>query len=198
MLSIFIGFTLSGHAREPGSWVNDTLIADTMQASKREWAVFIELGRTSVPVPSGKSRESSVAFGIKYKKLSAGFSSSVFNGTIEKKLIFPNDFQLDYAHGGAFVAYRLYRVKWLNMSVNASFQKGDMTWERLDPREYVLRDKFNFFTAGAEIEVDFMRYVRPYAIIGYQKMSGLNLSNTTGKEFSDIFFTIGLRVGYFN
>ena len=75
---------------------------------------------------------------------------------------------------------------------------GDMVWEDLDTQTDFLRDKFTVVRMAVLVELDKIRYVKPYLMAGYQKMNDLSLALVSNEDFSGLFFGLGVRIGYFN
>lgn len=140
----------------------------------------------------------SPGFGLRYNKWVLGFSQTTFIGTTSNYVIFPNVFNLEYRHAGLEVGYEIYESQWMTIQVQASYRWGDMVWEDSETQADFLRDKFNMQRLAVVVEVDKIRYIKPYLIIGYQKMNDLSLARVSNVDFSGLFLGLGARIGYFN
>ncbi|MFK7953420.1 MAG: hypothetical protein AB8B73_11285 [Ekhidna sp.] len=177
----------------------DSVVIDTVKKVPNYFGgVYLETGANLTPHPPGINLVSFIGGGIQYNRWSIGFRAYDFQGTIERFLIFPNIFELEYRYGGVLTSFDAVQSKWINASVTTSFYKGDMVWREILRREDFLRGKFNLWTLGAKVEMVRLRFLRPYINAGYQQMTGLELSGVENDEFSGFFYGVGLRIGFFN
>ncbi|MEM9341378.1 MAG: hypothetical protein AAGA66_21795, partial [Bacteroidota bacterium] len=86
------------------SLVESQLDEDSIVAPKHELGAYLLVGINLVPNPEGLGAMNLLGFGIKYDRIEGGFFMSDFDETIERRLIFPNVFALDYRHGGGFIS----------------------------------------------------------------------------------------------
>lgn len=173
-------------------------LVDSIAPPKHDVGIYFVAGINLVPGPSGLSDVGMIGVGIKYDRLEAGFIMGTFMGTIQRRIVFPNPFSLDYEHGGGFLSYSMLNREWFAISLETVFQRGDMIWERLDTGEDFLRDTFNIYQFGIKLETGYLRYLRPNITMGYQVMSDIQLASVTKQDFSGFYIGIGLKVGYFN
>ncbi|MEM6807511.1 MAG: hypothetical protein AAF696_39300, partial [Bacteroidota bacterium] len=168
-------------------------------APKHELGAYLLVGINLVPNPDGLGAMNLLGFGIKYDRIEGGFFMSDFDETIERRLIFPNVFALDYRHGGGFISYDLLSPNdYLTVSGHAIFQRGDMVWRRVDTGEDFLRATFNLYQFGFKVESPVLRYVRPGISLGYQGISDFQLTGVSKEDFSGLFIGFTVKIGYFN
>jgi hypothetical protein len=177
----------------------DTLSIDTAKKVPTYFGgVYLEMGGKLAPNPPGVNLMQFFGAGIQYNRWSTGFLIYNFKGTTQRFLIFPNVFELEYRYGGPFVSFNLIELRWIAISVQATFAHGDMTWRNTDNQQDQLRDEFNMTILSMTLETGWLRFASPYFQAGYQQMSDLDLSDLENSDFSGFFFGVGFRVGYFN
>lgn len=162
------------------------------------------LGITPNPPPSELGLIYTVGVGVRYDKMEAGFTISTYGTRYERRLIFPNVFNLLYRHGGAYFSYRIFETDNLGFAPFGSFQVGDMVWERTSSGDDFLRDEFNLFQIGVKIDFpllqqfEYMEYARPEVMLGYQTVNNLELAGVSNLDFSGFFIGFNVKLGYFN
>lgn len=136
--------------------------------------------------------------GVQYERWSMAFTIHDFQGTLQSFVVFPNVFDLNYRYGGLRTSFRFFDNDQVGLSVSAGYYKGDMTWKNVEDGQDFLRDEFSLMKFGVVGEFLKFRFIKPYCIIGYQKMLNLNLSDVSENDFSGAYIGLGVKVGYFN
>lgn len=178
----------------------DSLLTDTIPKPPPKHLIggFVFLGFNESPGPNTLNSMRTVGAGLRYDKYEAGMSFSFFHDNYVERLIFPNFFNLVYAHGGAYVSYMLIESKKVHAGPVVMFQAGDIIWERADTSVDIFRDKFSLLQLGVKVEMPLLRYVRPELLVGYQSMSNFNLPEIDQANFTGFFVGFNVKVGYFN
>ncbi len=170
---------------------------DTVAMPKHTWGAYLLLGVSLSPNPMGAKEVVMIGGAVKYDRFELGFLKSDFNGSIQRRLVFPNTFVLEYRFGGGFLSYDVLRSGYFLGSVNLSYKRGDMVWKRLDSGEDFLRTTFNAYQVGVRMETTYLRYLRPGVTIGYQRLFNFQLTNLSREDFSGLFFGFNVKIGYF-
>ncbi len=194
-LLLFLLISAGAYGQELDSLMSDSLVKEL---PKHLVGGYVFLGFGEAPGPSGSSSLRLVGAGARYEKYEAGVSFSFFQDNYIQRIVFPNFFDLLYAHGGAYFAYYLVESKYLSVAPTALFQLGDLTWERVDTNQDFLREKFSLWQVGVKIESPFLRYIRPELLLGYQSMSDIALPELEKQDFTGFFIGFNVKVGYFN
>lgn len=185
----------------------DSLYSDSAEVvSDHLFGVYLIGGLAVSPNPteSGLGWVKTVGVGFRYDKLEAGITVSAFDTHYERRLVFPNAFQLRYGYGGGYLSYHLKETRYVGFSPYGAFQLGDVIWERSDTGESFLREKFSLFQVGVKVDfpvlqdIRYATYLRPELVLGYQRMSEINLSGVSGDDFSGFFIGFNVKLGYFN
>ena len=177
----------------------DTLQVDTVKkVPKHLIGVQASLGVNWSPNPQGLDLTNVYSIGFRYDRFSIGWNVFFFGGENREQLIFPNWFDLDYAHGGGYLTYVIHASENMEIALLGSFSAGDMVWELSDTNEDFFREKINFFRFGTEVEYPALKYVRPSVQLGYQTMSEIGLPGLTSDDFTGFFVGFNVKVGYFN
>lgn len=178
----------------------DTLTLDSMNQEPPAYygSVFLDAAGFLAPVPSGVNSVVTFGLGLQYNQWIIMFSQSNFKGVYQQYVIFPNVFGLRYRHAGPTLGYMIHRDQWLSFLVKASMQWGDMVWEETDSDTNYFRDTFHLFQGSFQVEVNKLRFVKPYGLIGYQLVNDLQLTGLNQNDFNGVYFGVGLRFGYFN
>jgi len=111
----------------------------------------------------------SFGFGIEFNNLITWFSVTNFSGLSKEFVIFPRSFILDYRCEGVSIGYRIFKNETMKFSLLASYHLGDMIWEEIEPSRKFQRDKFSISSISAKVDLDIIRYVKPYLILGYHR-----------------------------
>lgn len=159
--------------------------------------VYLEGVIVHAPTPKGHSFSSQLGVGLAYKRLSVGAFRSLFQGEYTSILIFPNEFELTYAHGGGYLGYKVLDKEPLEASIRVNFSQGDMVWERTGTNENFARDKFQLVKPEITLSLVPARLVKVYASVGYSKFTDLGLPSITSDDFSGLTLGLGLKLGYF-
>lgn len=178
----------------------DTVALDTAKKLPPPYygAIYVDAMVHIGPNLAGLNISSAVGFGVQYEKWTLGFSQFNFQGADEGFIIFPNLFELDYRYGGPQIGYAVHQSEWIRGQLQLSYYWGDMLWREKETKNDFLRDEFTMISVASRIELNKIRYAKPYFIVGYQQLNDLSLAATNNEDFSGVFFGLGIRIGYFN
>lgn len=141
----------------------------------------------------------SIEAGIIYRnRLIIGAFASSLQSDIPRKLIFPNDFNLSYSHGGFVIGYRTDRKDMFDFKITNRVGFGEMAWQRVGSEEYLTSDRFVTINPSLGVDVNLGRHFRLGGELGYRKMTDLELAGVSEADFDGITIRIGLSVGLFN
>ncbi|WP_436515551.1 hypothetical protein [Ekhidna sp. To15] len=178
----------------------DSLVTDTTEIEPPAYylAVYVDAGASFEASAPESNFFSVLGIGAQYEKWMIGFYRYDFQGTSQSLVVFPNSFELKYRYAGVYLGYQFYQNELLNVSAGGSYNKGDAVWRSLEDGQDFLRDEFDLIKMRLKVEIGKIRYIKPHASIGYQKMRNLNLANLNESNFSGLFVAAGIRIGYFN
>lgn len=161
-----------------------------------DFAVYGALAGLAGPNPDGLDGHVRYSGGIVVKKLILEANLTAFQGKYRIPLIFPNDFQINYIHAGMDIGYYFLVEEQYELSILVGYSRGDMLWERSDNFENLFRDEFNVLSAKIRGEGMLIKEARVFAELGYQQMTGLELTQLTSSDFSGLTAAIGIKVGF--
>ncbi|MEQ9403409.1 MAG: hypothetical protein RIM99_07490 [Cyclobacteriaceae bacterium] len=179
----------------------DSLLIDSLLVEippEHTIGLFIQAGTSLSPNPDTYEFLTNYGLGIVYDRFQIIFLASFYEGELNRRLIFPNNFSLDYQLGGGFVSYSILNPGKVEVAPFIALQFGDMVWERSDTREDFLREKFNLVQMGVSIRYHLNRFVKIELLSGYQKMSDFDLAGLKESDFRGYFAGFNVKVGYFN
>ena len=149
--------------------------------------------------PDGYLETLSAEGGVIWKnRLIVGVFASSFQAPVSKKVIFPNDFNLSYKHGGLLLGYRTDRKKIFEFRFVQKVSFGEMVWTKTETNENLLADRFIILNPAIGIDVNLSRYAKLLGSIGYRKVIDLSLAQATEQEFDGVTFRLGISFGLFN
>lgn len=178
--------------------IDSAIVDSTKLIPANKVGIYLVLAGKAAPNLSRLNVTEFYGGGVQYNKWSLGFMIREFVGGTKRYLIFPNLFSLNYRYGGPILSFNFYESRWVDLFAQTSFASGDMVWRNTSTKEDFLRDKFFMSMLSVKVETGRFRYVRPFLNVGYQQMTGLELSGVNQNQFSGFFFGGGLRLGYFN
>lgn len=178
----------------------DTVAMDTLEKEPPAYygGIYLKAGASVEPSARVYNAVAFGGVGIQYEKWLLEFTVHEYMGSFQTLVIFPNAFDLSYRYGGVSIGYQLHQTKWITLLANASFFRGDMIWNEVSTGRDFFRDEYNLWKGGVSIEMSRVRYAKLYLQSGYQKIQALDLEAVNSDDFSGIFISAGIRVGYFN
>lgn len=198
-LSLFFLLCYGGYAQEVKT---DTIPGDTLEVEKKSLlagaGIYVEGMAVYAPTPSKYNFSSQIGMGLTYKRISIGVFHSLFQGDLRTIVVFPNKFDLLYAHGGGYAGYELIKRKHLEAGLRVHYSQGDMVWEYAESKEDFLRDKFQVVRPEVTISLVPLRYVKIFTALGYNKFMDLDLPSATSDDFSGLTLGLGIKIGYFS
>ena len=178
----------------------DSLAIDSLEKLPPPYygGVYLLGGISFEPSTPERNFFGSVGIGVQYERWMLGFSRVDFLGTSQSLLIFPNVFELKYRYGGPHISFTFFQHEKVNMILQAEYYKGDLLWREVGEQQDFLRDEFALSKIGLTGELSVLRYIKPQLSIGYQQMYDLDLNSVREDDFSGLFLSVGVRLGYFN
>ena len=177
----------------------DTLLLDSIDEPPPYLLGVYFFGEGQVgPHYGGYNLAATVGIGVQYERWMAEFSVTDFSGVNQEFLIFPRTFLLDYRYAGPSINYQLAKQEWFSIYTGASFFMGDMLWQEIFPAETIQRDEISILNLSAQLNLEKLRYIKPYVRFGYQRTNDLDLSLVNSSDFTGLVFVFGIQIGYFN
>lgn len=149
--------------------------------------------------PDGYLESLSIEGGFIWKNhLIVGTFATSFQAPISKKVIFPNDFELTYKHGGFLIGYRTDYKKIIDFRLIQKVSFGEMAWKKSETGEYFLADKFTIINPSVGLGINLSRYAKLIGSLGYRKVIDLSLAQAPEESFDGMTFQLGISFGLFN
>jgi len=161
------------------------------------WGVYVGITSSTSPNPGGFENVISFLGGLQYKFLLIEAGLYSYQGNYSKRLIFPNEFRINYLYGSGALGFRFINSRWVELSSLLTVGNGDMLWERSTNFENLFSDKFWIIKPEIRLEITPTKFTRIFTGVGYQSMQGLELSQLENSDFSGVFIQIGLKLGYY-
>ncbi len=127
----------------------------------------------------------------------AGAYGVVFTGQYEQRLIFPNEFRLNYSHAGIWVGYRTNRAKPVAFTADLKMGEGKVFWERLDNFDNMFEDYALFINPALGVDLQFLDFFALHAGVGFRSVHGLDVPRFSNSDFGGVSFKLMLKVGIF-
>lgn len=182
----------------PSDSVQEIPEAEEQSRWQLPFGIFGEAYMENVPSPGGRELANRIGVGVEYQRFILGIYQSMYLGEFSQTLIFPNDFDLNYMHGGFFLGRRLYTRNYLDADLRLSYGRGDMLWKRSDSGAGFIRDKITSLRMEAMISFIPIRFIKLFGVLGYNRYRGVSLKSVNEDDFSGLTIGLGIKVGYFN
>lgn len=128
-----------------------------------------------------------------YQWFSFGFTMTQFNGQYERKVIFPNLFQLDYRYGGLLANFRIWSKKWTEIHTRFGLGRGDILWESQEIKQS-LRDKYNYVSTSFMVVSSPLDRIKLLVSFHYLLTSDLDLPALSSDELKGLGYGVGLKL----
>lgn len=178
----------------------DSLAIDSLEKPPPAYygGVYLVGGISFEPSAPENNFFGNIGAGIQYERWMIGFSRVDFLGTSQSLLVFPNVFELKYRYGGPHISFTFSQQEKVNILLQAGYYRGDLLWREVSEQQDFIRDEFSLTKIGLVGELSVFRYAKPRISIGYQQMKDLDLNGVKNDDFSGLYISVGLRLGYFN
>lgn len=147
------------------------------------------------PTPGNYDLSRQLGIGISYRNVSLGAFYSLFTGEYNSILIFPNQFDLLYTHGGGYLEYIPLDNRYLETGLRVSFSMGDMLWEYTETKEDFVRDEFQVLKPEVVVRLVPWKFVKLIGALGYNAYNNLKLPSATSEDFSGLTLALGIQIG---
>lgn len=184
-------------SRDSTHVATDTLQKPEKPVKEFHGGIYLEAGVESVPGMGKRNFSQQFGVGVMYEFVSIGIYQNLALGKTSRTLVFPNDFDLIYGYGGAYVGFRIVKTRMLSGTIRMNYGRGDMVWERADTKEDFTRDTYHLVKPEIQISVIPVKFVKGFVMVGYRQFYDLKLANIANKDFSGVTFAVGIQVGYF-
>jgi hypothetical protein len=186
-------------------WAQEIDISDTDSIDERwlhhiDWTdmgINAQIGRQQSNTPAGRQMGAWVSAGLDIKKYQIGVFMATYEETYQQTIIFPNEFVMNYLYGGYYAGYTWIQNRWFQSSVTFAYGKGDLIWERSTTFENYFRDTFSMTQAFIDIETTPIRFIRPILLVGYRKMSRIDMPLLHQNDFNGLTIAFGIRFGFY-
>ena len=134
---------------------------------------------------------------LKGRLIIGGFATRL-QAPITEKVIFPNDFDFSFSHGGILLGYRTNRKQLIDFAFTFRGSYGEAVWAREEIGGLIIGDKFTMINPAAGVDINVSRYVKLISRLGYRKALNLSLARVAPNDIDGVTFQVGLSVGLFN
>lgn len=163
----------------------------------RDMGVFIAVSLENSPQVSGRHNAPFYGAGIEFEGFLAGAYATTGLYNKERTLIFPNNFNLLYAYGGAYIGRRVWSVDRVQVDLLFNLAKGNMLWERADNHVDFIEDRFYTWEPELCLSYSIIPLSRVFATVGYRKYVGLNLEQVEPADLEGVTVNLGFKFGIF-
>ncbi|MFT4736694.1 MAG: hypothetical protein ACI8QD_002026 [Cyclobacteriaceae bacterium] len=199
LMLLLVGCSFLGHAQEENELPQDTISSEikTTTSILTNVGVGFQWLTQLTPTPGGRQSGTNLSAFLYFDRWIAGAYVAIYNDEYTRTLIFPNDFSMNYLHGGIYIGYTFIQQKHISLSGTASYGAGDIIWERSSTFEDIFRDDFRMGQVALELEVTSLRFIRPMVQIGYRTMNTINLPELDENDFGGFTFSAGVKIGFY-
>lgn len=128
----------------------------------------------------------------------AGAFGLVYQGEYTQRLVFPNDFELEYQHGGFFLGYTTDSEKRIDLSFVQKVSFGDVLWQyQVDDRDFI-KDDIVFINPTIGADFNLASFIKLNLSLGYRKGFGLDLAGLKDDDFDGFTGSVNVKFGRFN
>ena len=127
----------------------------------------------------------------------AGFYGVVFLGDFESRLIFPNQFSLNYSHAGLWAGYKTRMDRNFQFIADLKTGEGKIFWERNDNYYNMFEDYALFIIPSLGADLELLQFMALHAEIGYRSVHGMDIPQFSDADFSGINVLFMLKIGLF-
>ncbi len=183
--------------------LNDSIPqADTVEVNvwdHYDWQPFVAFALEVGPDPDGYFESYSWQAGVIYKQhfYLAAFATE-YQGDIQSTVVFPNEFNLLFKHGGASIGYKTSRERRVEILVGSQIGWGSMLWKLSESGRNFIKDDLMVIHPFVSADISIVKYASANIAIGYRKLVGLDLASVNPKDFEGITATLTLRLGRFD
>ena len=133
----------------------------------------------------------------KSRLIIGGFATRL-QAPVTEKVIFPNDFDFSFSHGGLLLGYRTNRKSFFDyvFALRASF--GEAVWAREEIGGLIIGDKFTMINPTAGVDINVSKHMKIVGYLGYRKALNLSLARVSPGDIDGLTFQVGLSFGLFN
>ncbi|MDW3193234.1 MAG: hypothetical protein R8G66_12750 [Cytophagales bacterium] len=178
----------------------DTLQTET-EVKEGFWyditSLYVGVGVEAAPTTDGTEPSVQLQLGAEYKKFHVGFTMLDYVGEYQQRLIFPNQFDMLYRHGGVYIGRDIWRTNLIHINALLQWSHGDVVWQRNSTGEDVFRDKMTIWQPTLQLELNPELLIAGYVNVGYRQVNGLELPRITSDDFSGLVIQFGVRLGLF-
>lgn len=149
--------------------------------------------------PQGYLESLSGGAGIIFKGrfIIGGFATRL-QAPITEKVIFPNDFDFSFSHGGILLGYRTDRRQLFDFAFTMRASYGEAVWAREEIGGLIIGDKFAMINPAVGVDINASKYLKVISRLGYRRALNLSLARVAPNDINGITFQVGLSVGLFN
>lgn len=202
LLFVAIQFSVQAQTEEEfKSQADSTLIidGDTLPYYYNDFQPYVSGLFEISNSPDNYLESLSVEGGFIWKnRLIVGAFATAFQASVTQKVIFPNDYELFYNHGGFLIGYRTDKKGIFDFRLVQKVSFGEMAWKNIETDKFFLSDRFVILNPTVGIDVNLSRYVKLAGSLGYRKILDLSLAQISQQDFDGITFRLGLSLGLFN
>ncbi|MEQ8881919.1 MAG: hypothetical protein RLQ12_19915 [Cyclobacteriaceae bacterium] len=171
--------------------------ADPILENPIPWSIFIEASAEYAPQPDEHNFHQQLAIGASYRMINIGAFVNLQKKTITKTLIFPNQFDLIYLHGGGYLGLTLINGQQADLVLRYNFSKGGMVWENAETKADLVRDDYYMSKPELVFQYRLLNFISFFASGGYKLGHGIEMPGINKNDFNGFTISVGGRLGFF-
>lgn len=172
--------------------------ADPKPANPIPWSIFVEVNAEYAPQPDEYSFHHQAGIGVSFRMINLGGFVNFQKNTITKTLIFPNQFDLIYLHGGGYLGLTLMNSQQVDLVFRYNYSQGSMVWENSETKADLVRENFSMSKPELVLQYRLLDFISFFVSGGYKIGHGIDLPGVEKNDFNGFAFSIGGRLGYFH
>ncbi len=171
---------------------------DPIQKDPIPWSIFVELSTEYAPQPDDHGFHQQLGMGASYRRINAGGFVNLQKTQITRTLIFPNDFDLIYLHGGGYLGITLINGFQADLVLRYSYSQGGMVWENAETKADLVRDNFSMSKPELVFQYRLIKFLSFFVSGGYKIGHGIELPGIEKNDFNGPTVNFGGRLGFFH
>ncbi len=171
--------------------------ADPILKDPIPWSIFIEFNFEYAPQPDNHSFHHQIGLGTSYRMIHAGVFANFQKNTITKPLIFPNEFDLIYLHGGGYLGLMLANGQNADLVFRYNLSKGGMVWENSETKADLVRDDYYMSKPELILQYRVLNFISLFASGGYKIGHDIEMPGIDKNDFNGFTLSVGGRLGFF-
>ena len=172
--------------------------ADPILKEPIPWSIFVEISGEYAPQPDDYGIHQQLGMGASFRLLHAGWFINLQKSQITRTLVFPNEFDLIYLHGGGYVGLTLINSQQADLVLRYNYSQGGMVWENSETKADLVRDNYSMSKPELVLQYRLMNFLSFFVSGGYKIGHGIQVPGVARNDFNGFTVNFGGRLGFFH